>query len=95
MTRRPEVIVILPRVLGQLVGGERHFEAQGTTLHDVLHNLGTRVPGLMVHFFDDAGRVRKNIICIHGDDFVRAAKAGEHRVNQGDEVQIVNALAGG
>lgn len=95
MKNTPEVTVILPDILAQLTGDTRRFKARGTTLRDVLHDLGTSTPGLMVHFFDDAERIRKNIICIHGGDFVRARALGEHQVNDGDEVQIINALAGG
>lgn len=95
MKNTPEVTVILPSVLSQLTGGTRRFKARGTTLREVLHDLGIRIPGLMVHFFDDSERVRKNIICIHGEDFVRAGALGDHAVKDGDEVQIINALAGG
>lgn len=95
MTNTLQVTIILPRVLAQLTGGTRRFEARGATLRDVLRDLARRSPGLMVHLFDDAKRVRKNIICIHGEDFVRAGALGSHTVKDGDEVQIINALAGG
>ncbi len=95
MKNPPEVTVILPGVLARLTGGQRRFEARGATLRDVLHELGTSTPGLMVHFFDDAGRLRKNIICIHGDNYVRARDLSDHLVESGKDVQIINALAGG
>lgn len=78
-----------------MTGGERRFQARGLTLGDALLDLGKTRPGLMVHFFDDGGRVRKYIICIHSDDYVRAPALGDHSVGDGDEVQIINALAGG
>lgn len=95
MTHTPRVTIILPRVLAQVTGGERGFAAQGATLREALQDLGNNTPGLMVHFFDDANRVRKNIICIHGNDYVRAGTLADHRVEDGDEIQIINALAGG
>lgn len=95
MKKTHEITIVLPQVLARLTGGERRFQARGSTLKDALLDLGTTRPGLMVHFFDDGGRVRKYIICIHGDDYVRASALGDHGVTDGDEVLIINALAGG
>ena len=87
--------LVLPRVLAELTAGTRNFEAEGATLQDVLLDLGTRRPTLMVHFFDAAQKVRPHIICLHGDTYVRAGDIAGHKVCDGDEIQIINALAGG
>jgi molybdopterin converting factor small subunit len=78
-----------------MTGGDRQFQARGVTLGDVLLDLGDRVPGLRVHFFDETEDIRKHIICLHGDDYVRAPEIAKRRVCEGDEVRIINALAGG
>lgn len=87
--------VILPKVLAEMTGGRRHFNSTGATLGETLFNLGQEVPGLMVHFFNEAGDIRRHIICLHGETYVRAAQVATWPVSDGDEIRILNALAGG
>ena len=90
-----EVELTLPRVLAEMTGGRRVFKSHGKTPHEVLKTLSEQNPHLRVHFFDETGAARKHIICIVGETYVRAGDLDEHQLIAGDNIQLINALAGG
>ncbi|HVZ92304.1 MAG TPA: MoaD/ThiS family protein [Rhizomicrobium sp.] len=87
--------VRLPPVLRTVMGGRSELEAQGATIEDVLRTLAKSYPGLGLHLFDESGRARRNIVCLHRGELVRAAEFGARQVGAGDEIALTNALAGG
>jgi sulfur-carrier protein len=87
--------VQLPPVLRGVMGGARWLEADGTSIAAVLSDLARRHPGLGLHFFDEQGAVRHNIVFLHTGDMIRAKDAGARRIADGDEIILTNALAGG
>jgi molybdopterin synthase sulfur carrier subunit len=89
------VRVQLPPILRNLMGGERWLEAEGRSIAAVLADLGRRHPTLALHFFDEQGAIRHNIVCIHEGTLVRGKDAAAHRIELGDEIILTNALAGG
>ncbi len=89
------VRVQLPPLLRNMMGGERWLEADGNSVAAVLSDLGRKHPPLALHFFDEQGAVRHNIVCIHDGTLVRAHEAGVHQLHAGDELILTNALAGG
>ena len=89
------VRVQLPPLLRNLMGGERWLEAEGNSVAAVLSDLGRKHPPLALHFFDEQGAVRHNIVCIHEGTLVRAREAAAYRIQPGDELTLTNALAGG
>jgi molybdopterin converting factor small subunit len=89
------VRVHLPPVLRHVMGGERWLEADGASVAAVLGALGRRHPSLSLHFFDEHGAVRHNIVCVHNGAVVRANEMSAHQISDGDELVLANALAGG
>ncbi len=89
------VRVQLPPILRNLMGGERWLVAEGSSAAAVLADIGKRHPALALHFFDEQGAVRHNIVCIHNGSLVRARDAAAHRIEPGAELILTNALAGG
>ncbi len=87
--------VQLPPVLRAVTGGERMLEADGSTIAAALTDLARRHPALKLHFFDEAGAIRGNVVFLHAGAMIRAKEAGARKLNDGDEVVITNALAGG
>jgi len=87
--------VQLPPVLRNVLGGERWLEAEGGTIAAVLTDIAKRHPAMALHFFDEAGAIRHNIVFLHAGSMVRAKEAAARRLHAGDEVVITNALAGG
>lgn len=89
------VRVRLPPVLRTVMGGREALDGEGTTVKAVLADLATAHPALGLHLFDESGRPRRNIICLHRGTLVRAHDFSAHRVDAGDELVLTNALAGG
>ena len=89
------VRVRLPPVLRTVMGGRNEVEAQGATIGQVLAHLGEQYPELGLHLFDEAGAPRRNIVCLHSGELVRAREFASHAVEPGGELVMTNALAGG
>ncbi|HEY0300154.1 MAG TPA: MoaD/ThiS family protein [Rhizomicrobium sp.] len=87
--------VHLPPLLRGVAGGARTLEAQGSTIAAVLADLARRHPPLALHFFDEAGAIRPNIVFLHDGAMIRAREAAARRLKPGDAIVITNALAGG
>jgi molybdopterin converting factor small subunit len=87
--------VQLPPLLRAVSGGARVLEAQGSSIAAALSDLAKNHPALGLHFFDEAGAIRHNIVFLHDGAMVRAKEANARQLKDGDEVVITNALAGG
>jgi hypothetical protein len=75
--------------------GERWLDAEGSSIAAVLTDIAKKHPPLALHFFDEAGAIRHNIVFLHAGTMVRAKEAAARQLKPGDEVIITNALAGG
>jgi sulfur-carrier protein len=82
-------------VLRAATNGVHEIEVEGGTVRAALDDAARRIPALKLHLFDEAGRVRHHIICIHDSAVVRANEMSEHRIFDGDEIILANAFAGG
>ena len=89
------VRVQLPPILRPVMGGKRFVEAEGRSIGAVIANLSKKHPAIGLHLFDESGAIRRNIVFLHAGEAVRAAEARDRRVNEGDEIIVTNALAGG
>ena len=87
--------VQLPPILRPVMGGERFVSAEGSSIGAVLSDLARRNPALALHFFNESGGIRHNIVFLHEGTMIRAKEADLHKLKPGDEVVITNALAGG
>ena len=90
-----EVTVCLPPVLAQMVDGERRFSVHGDTIGEALQDLVRQRPGLGQHFFDDAGAIRRHILCFHNEVYARGREGVERPITPGDTITILNSVAGG
>jgi sulfur-carrier protein len=89
------VRVQLPPVLRTVMGGARVLEAEGASIAAALVFLTDKHPALKLHFFDEAGAIRHNIVFLHDGAMIRAREAAARRIRDGDEIVLTNALAGG
>jgi molybdopterin converting factor small subunit len=87
--------VQLPPILRAVTGGVRSLSAEGSSIAAVLADIAKTHPPLALHFFDEAGAIRHNIVFLHDGAMVRARDAAARQLKPGDEVVITNALAGG
>jgi molybdopterin converting factor small subunit len=89
------VRVQFPPVLRVTTNGQRELTSSGRTIREALDECARQFPALKLHLFDEAGRVRRHILCIHNDSVVRAPEMAEHQIQPGDEIILANAFAGG
>ncbi len=90
-----EVTVRLPLVLAQMVNGERRFSVRGATIGEALQDLVRQRPGLGMHFFDDAGAIRRHILCFHNEVYARGQDGLKRPITSGDTITILNSVSGG
>lgn len=71
---------------------ERHVEASGTTLAEVLADLERQYPGLRFRVIDEQDKVRAHMrFFVNGEQIFDVA----HPLCPSDEVSLVQALSGG
>jgi MoaD family protein len=89
------VTVNLPTVLARLAGGQRCIEVSGRTLGEVVEQLAARYPDLAPRLRDERGSPYPFVtIYLNGED-IRFRGGFEAPVEDGDEVTVVPAIAGG
>ena len=90
-----EVVVQLPRVLADLVACERHVVVEGATVADALDDLVRRHPKFGLHLFDDTGELRRHVLCFCNEVNTRTRSDLERVRVDGDQLTLVNSVAGG
>jgi molybdopterin synthase sulfur carrier subunit len=89
------VTIELPRVLAELTGGERRYQVTATTLRGALLQLIEQRPGLGDHLFDEAGELRRHVLCLCNREFRRARDGLDVAIAPGDTVTILHSVSGG
>ena len=85
----------IPAALRGLVGGRAELDVEAGTLRSVLDAVGRDAPELRDRLLDEAGALRRHVnVFVNGED-VRFRDLLETRVQEGDRVAIVPAVAGG
>jgi molybdopterin synthase sulfur carrier subunit len=89
------VIVRIPTPLRKLTNEQDVVSGAGETLIDCINGLDSQYPGLKDRLLDEAGDLRRFVnVYINGED-VRFQDGVNTRLQGGDEVSIVPAVAGG
>lgn len=89
------VTVYVPAPLRRQTGGQSRVQVPGTTVREVLVNLGTAYPGVGAQVLDEAGHVRAYInIFVNGNE-MRTLRGEDTPLGPQDEVSIIPAMAGG
>jgi molybdopterin synthase sulfur carrier subunit len=89
------VRVRIPTPLRRFTANAEEVGVSGSTIGAVVEDLERKFPGLKERLCDEQGRVRRFVnIYVNGDD-IRFLNSLETAVNDGDEVAIVPAIAGG
>jgi molybdopterin synthase sulfur carrier subunit len=89
------VTVKLPTQLRDAAGGEAAAEVEGTTVGEALEGLYARHGELRGRIADDGGGVRRFVNVYVGGEDIRFLDGLQTPVNDGDEVTILPAVAGG
>jgi MoaD family protein len=89
------VTVKLPTQLRAAAGGASAVPVEGGTVGDVLEALYAEHPALRDSLSDDDGGLRRFVNVYVGGEDVRFGNGLDTPVKDGDEVQILPAVAGG
>jgi molybdopterin converting factor small subunit len=84
------VVVLLPSILAAEAGGQGRFELEAETVGDALHALP--VANML---FDERGELRRLVnVYVDGQD-IRGGDGVESPLVGGEELRVVQAVAGG
>ena len=89
------VKVRIPAPLRTLTGGIDEVSASGATVADVLADLDARHGGFRERLLDDGGRLHRFVNLYVNDEDVRFLKDLDTRLEGGDILTVVPAIAGG
>ena len=87
--------VKIPTQLRTLTGGADEVPAQGTTLAELIEDLGSRHPGVKERLMDEAGQLRRFVNVYMNDEDVRFLDGLSTEVPEQARVSIIPAVAGG
>lgn len=90
-----DVTLIIPTPLREYTDGEGEVEATGTTVRDVLEDLEDQHPGIMERICDDDGDLREFLNIYMNDEDIRFKDDLDTEVEDGDELSVIPAIAGG
>ena len=87
--------VRIPSLLRGQVGGSRSIQASGSTVGHALDDIEARFPGFKERVIDPNGTIKQFVsIFINGED-VRYIQSLDTPLQDGDQVSILPAVAGG
>lgn len=89
------VTIHLPSVLSRLAGGLSRIEASGATLGDVVEEVARRYPALGPRLRDDTGAPYPFVNFFVNDEDARFRGGFGAPLEDGDEIAIIPAIAGG
>ncbi|MFI9639357.1 MoaD/ThiS family protein [Micromonospora sp. NPDC051925] len=87
--------VRIPTILRSYTGGAKVVEGTGDTLGDLLADLDSRHAGLKGRLLTDAGALHRFVNVYVNDEDVRFLGALDAKLNDGDSVTVLPAVAGG
>jgi molybdopterin converting factor small subunit len=89
------VTMNLPSVLAGHTGGARTIQATGRTLGEVVADVAARYPGLAPRLRDEQGKPYAFVNFYLNDEDVRFRGGFAAPLQDGDEVTVIPAIAGG
>ncbi len=88
------VTVRIPTPLRSLTGGEEQVKSSGATVRAVIDELEQNHPGMRDRLLDEKG-VRRFVNIYVGDEDIRFLDGLDTKLENGVEISIVPAIAGG
>ncbi|MFV1974805.1 MAG: MoaD/ThiS family protein [Candidatus Scalindua sp.] len=89
------VKVRIPTPLRSLTSGSEEVTVEGNSIKEVIDNLETNYKGFKERLCDENGQIRRFINFYLNDEDIRFKDNQETPVNDGDQISIVPAIAGG
>ena len=89
------VTVRIPTPLRKLTSDQPEVEADGATIESIIEDLESNYAGIKERICDEGGNVRRFVNIYLNDEDIRFLDGISTEVNDGDEVSIIPAIAGG
>ncbi len=89
------VKVLIPTPLQQLTRNQATIECDGSTVQEMLDSLETHCPGIKARICDDQGNLRRFVNFYVNSEDIRFLDGQSTALQDGDEVSIIPAIAGG
>ena len=89
------VEVRVPTILRSYTGGQKVVTGTGDTIAELLTNLDAQFPGLRGRLVTEDGGLHKFVNIYVNDEDVRFLGALDAKLNDGDTVTVLPAVAGG
>ncbi len=89
------VSVRVPTILRTYTGGASEVSTTGSSLGEVLDSLDASYPGIKGRIVDEQGELRRFVNVYVGNDDVRFLDGLATPVDEGAQVSVIPAVAGG
>jgi molybdopterin converting factor small subunit len=89
------VKVLIPTPLQQLTNNQATVECAGTSVKEIIDSLEDNCPGIKARICDDQGNLRRFVNFYVNSEDIRFLDGANTSLNDGDEVSIIPAIAGG
>lgn len=89
------IVVRIPTPLRNLTGGQEEVSIEGASVAELLANLEQAHPGFQERILDGEGKVRRFVNLYLNDEDIRFLENLDTKLQDGDRVTIVPAIAGG
>lgn len=89
------VSVLIPTPLRKYTNEQESVDAPAGTVGSLIEDLEQQYPGIAARLTDDSGEVRRFINVYVNEEDIRFLSGKETRIEDGDAVSIVPAIAGG
>ena len=87
--------VLIPTPLQQLTNNLAVVECEGGNITEMLNSLESNCPGIKARICDEAGNLRRFVNFYVNSEDIRFLDGANTALNDGDEVSIIPAIAGG
>jgi molybdopterin synthase sulfur carrier subunit len=89
------VSVKIPTPLRRVTGGVSDVSAAGGTVRELIEDLERQFPGMRERLCDETGALRRFVNVFVGDEDIRFLEGIETAIEEGAQVSIIPAVAGG
>jgi adenylyltransferase/sulfurtransferase len=89
------VTVYIPTPFRRLAGNQSYVQTDGSTVAEVLNNLGNEYPELRHMIFDESEEVPGHVNIYVNNHEIHSLNGKETSLKDGDEVAVIPAIAGG
>ena len=95
MNSQKMTTVRIPTPLRKLTKEQEIVKASGSNVAEIIDDLEINYPGLKERICDEEGNIRRFVNVFLNDEDIRFLNDKSTDVNDGDELSIVPAIAGG